>query len=800
MLTIRSAASHSVLILCTLLVAGCGGAQSRLASHMRRGQEYYSQGNYAKANLEFRNAMQIAPTDPTARLMAGHAAERLGQLKNAVGLYQSVIDSAPANVEARASLGRLLILAGAPQRGLDAIQPGLKQNPDDVQLLTLQAAAKLGLNDEAGARADVDRALKLQPWNEDAVALLAGIYRRAGDFASATALVGAAVQHAPSSTPLREMLATLYVSADEPAKAEEQLRALIQLNPKEPRYRGQLAVFYSKEKRLDDAQRVLEEMVKVFPDSDESKVALVDFLTTQRSADQGAQVLQSFITRQPDDHDLRLHLGELMERSGRLKEATDVYNEVVRRAGTEPKGIMALDRIAAIALVQHRYDDAGKSIARVLNKNPRDNGALRLRGEMALERNDPVAAIADFRAVLRDQPRAVQVQRSLARAHLANGEPGLAEEALRAAQDSAPTDTSLRIELAHLLLQTQRADQAVALLTEAARNAPKDTQVQQELIRAYLAKRDFAAARAAAAGFASAHPDLAAGPYLAALAAQGEGRVDDAQKEFEHALALQPRALEVLSALAHLEVSRGHGEQAIALVKNAAEKDPDNAFCWNLLGELYLGQHNLPSADDALTRATTLSANWWVPYRNLALARLAANDTAGAILKYDAALKAAPSETGLVTELASLYEKQGRADEAIGRYEAAYRNNPHSRLLANNLAMLLVTYKTDRTSLDRARDLIKGFESSSEGSLLDTNGWVHYKRAEYADALPALERAVQRAPDSPVIRYHLGMAELQAGRTDRARADLQTAVSGAGDFQGADEARIALASLKSRTG
>ena len=114
--------------------------------------------------------------------------------------------------------------------------------------------------------------------------------------------------------------------------------------------------------------------------------------------------------------------------------------------------------------------------------------------------------------------------------------------------------------------------------------------------------------------------------------------------------------------------------------------------------------------------------------------------------------------------------------------------------------MMLVTYKTDRASLDRARDLIKGFESSNEGSLLDTNGWVHYKRAEYADALPALERAVQRAPDSRVIRYHLGMAELQAGRTERARVDLQTAVSGAADFQGVDEARTALASLKGRTG
>lgn len=388
----------------------------------------------------------------------------------------------------------------------------------------------------------------------------------------------------------------------------------------------------------------------------------------------------------------------------------------------------------------------------------------------------------------------------LARAYLANGESGLAEEALRAAKDVAPTDPSAKIELARLMAQTQRSDQAIALLTEATRDAPKDTQVREELIRAYLAKRDFAAARAAAAELTNLNPDSAAGPYLAGLVAQSDKNLDEAQKDFERALQIQPHALEVLSALAHLEVTRGHADQALSLVNNAAAKDATNVFCWNLLGELYLGQHSLAPADDALTRATKLAPNWWVPYRNLALGRLAAKDVAGAVSQYDAALKSAPFETGLVMELASLYEKQGRTDDAIARYEAAFRSNPRSRPIANNLAMMLVTYKTDRASLDRARDLIKGFESSNEGSLLDTNGWVHYKRAEYADALPALERAVQRAPDSRVIRYHLGMAELQAGRTERARVDLQTAVSGAADFQGVDEARTALASLKGRTG
>jgi tetratricopeptide (TPR) repeat protein len=170
----------------------------------------------------------------------------------------------------------------------------------------------------------------------------------------------------------------------------------------------------------------------------------------------------------------------------------------------------------------------------------------------------------------------------------------------------------------------------------------------------------------------------------------------------------------------------------------------------------------------------------------------------GAIGEYEAALKISPAQPQLVMELAGVLEKQGRVDDAIGRYDALYRNNPAAQqLAANNLAMLLVTYRTDQTSLDRARDLTAGFITSDNGDLLDTHGWVRFKRREYQDALAVLERAAEHAPDSRVIHYHLGMAELQLGRRDRARTDLEAALAGSTDFSGAREAREALARLSS---
>jgi tetratricopeptide (TPR) repeat protein len=783
------------------LLAGCGGAQSRLASHMQRGQAYYAQGDFAKARVEFRNAMQIAPKDVEARLMAGRAAESLGRSREALGLYQSVVDSGVPNAEASADLARVLLYGGAAKQALDIIQPALRRFPDDPVLLTLRAATGVALKDPVAAVTDVERALKVAPTNEEAIEVRARLYRDAGDLAAATALVSSAVDRAPASRTLRGVLVDLYLAGNQPERAEQQLRELVRLAPQEPRYRYQLAAFYTSRQRFDDAQHVLEDAVKALPADAQAKLLLVDFISTHRTRAQGEQLLRDLIAREPDNYDLRLAHGALLQRTGATPAAIAIYQEIVQKSGTAPQGLIARDRLAAIAAEQSRYEDAGKLIHQVLDKNPRDNDALLLSGRIALIQNHPAEAVADLRAVLRDQPAAVPVWRLLAQAYLANDEPGLAEESLHTALDEAPGDTSLRVEMAQLLIRSNKVEAAVSLLEEAAKSAaPGDLAVRDMLARAYLDAHNFAAAGREAAELQTLKPDSAEGYYVAGMAAQGQNRPDDAARAFQHALALQPTALDSLSALARLEYSRGQAPQAIALVRKAADAQPTNAFARNLLGELYMTQKNLPAATDAFNQAIKLAPQWWVPYRSLAAAKFSAKDVSGAITAYQAAIKVAPNEPQLAVELATIYEHQGSPNEAIACYEAGYQHNAHAQQVANNLAMMLVTYRTDAASLNRAHELTSGFAASTDANLLDTSGWVSFKRAEYGQALPLLERAAQGAPDSKEIRYHLGLAELRSGLTDRARTDLQIALAGASRFPWSNEARAALASIKGPAG
>jgi tetratricopeptide (TPR) repeat protein len=700
----RSALQISLLAVVAIgMLSGCGGAKARYASHLQRGQEYLASGNLEKAGVEFRNAAQIQPKSAAALYFIGRVAEARGNVAEAFGAYQAAIDADPAYDAARAGVGKMLVFAHGAKRALDVIAPGLAAHPDNVDLLAVRAAAHQQLKEKDAARADAERAVQLAASNENAVAVLAALYTEDKEFDRAIAVVGAALAKAPASVELHEVMTNLYLVSGQPQAAQQQMRKIIELQPLALTPRSQLAMHLARGGDLDGAQQVLEEAVRALETAKQpanaaaAKLLLVSFVSRERSREQGEKTLREFIAREPDELDLRLGLGELLQRAGALAEAAKAYQEVVTRDGTRSKGLFARDRLAAIQIAQGHAAEARQLLAEVLQKNPRDDDALSLRAGLEMQQHDPDGAIADLRAVLRNQPNSVVLQRSLAAAYIAKGQSGLAEDALRAGMKSAPIDAPVRIELAQLLARTERNSQAAALLEE------------------------------------------------------------------------------------------------------SVVQDPNNAELLNRLGGLYSQQKDFSRAADALRRAVEQQPQQWQLHRNLAQIELAAGDSPGALSEYAAALKLAPAEPQLVMDAARLYEQQGRIDAAIAGYEALYKENPKAQQwAANNLAMLLVTYKKDPVSLDRARELTLAFATSDNGALLDTVGWVRFKRGEYQQALQVLERATERAPDSRVIRFHLAMAQLQLGLRDRARTNLESALTGSETFEGSDEARTALAGLKAR--
>jgi tetratricopeptide (TPR) repeat protein len=74
-------------------------------------------------------------------------------------------------------------------------------------------------------------------------------------------------------------------------------------------------------------------------------------------------------------------------------------------------------------------------------------------------------------------------------------------------------------------------------------------------------------------------------------------------------------------------------------------------------------------------------------------------------------------------------------------------------------------------NLDQGMELIERAVAvkPDDGYIVDSLGWAHYMRGNYAEAVRYLERAVELRPDDPVLNDHLGDALWRVGREREAR-------------------------------
>src|SRR5215469_15079650 len=126
-------------------LSGCGTQKEREGWHLARGQRYLSENNLVKARLEFRVALQIVPTDATARYENGVVEERLGNYVLATGFYQAAIESDPDHVASRVALAKINLLGGFPQLAAETMKPAFTRHPEDPRVLAMRAACESAL-------------------------------------------------------------------------------------------------------------------------------------------------------------------------------------------------------------------------------------------------------------------------------------------------------------------------------------------------------------------------------------------------------------------------------------------------------------------------------------------------------------------------------------------------------------------------------------------------------------------------------------------------------------------------------
>ena len=247
--------------------------------------------------------------------------------------------------------------------------------------------------------------------------------------------------------------------------------------------------------------------------------------------------------------------------------------------------------------------------------------------------------------------------------------------------------------------------------------------------------------------------------------------VDTAQKEYDRALKRCDRQLKIVE----------DSPAAVAVV-------------YNLKGSLYLAQSKTSMAEAFFQKAIDENSDFLQPYFSLARIYMADKKLEKAISQYEALLNADPKQTAPHMFLGMIYEGRKQYDLSETQYRAALDINPKFAPAANNLAFILADQDKDlNEALDFAR--IAREKLPNDPNVIDTMGWVYYKRGLYDSAISEFSDSLAKIPQNPSVNYHLGMAYYKKGDPEQARIYLEKALNISDSFDGAPEAKQVLADL-----
>ncbi|MBV6418375.1 MAG: Beta-barrel assembly-enhancing protease [Steroidobacteraceae bacterium] len=152
------------------------------------------------------------------------------------------------------------------------------------------------------------------------------------------------------------------------------------------------------------------------------------------------------------------------------------------------------------------------------------------------------------------------------------------------------------------------------------------------------------------------------------------------------------------------------------------------------------------------------------------------NDAAAdALPMLDAALERFPQHPDLMYQRALTLEAAGRKADSIAAFEALHRARPDDPALMNALGYTLADHGK---SLARANRLIDAALALTPDNpaILDSQGWVRFRRGEADQALAPLARAYRLSRDTD-IAVHWGEVLWSLGREGEARAVWARAVA-----------------------
>jgi tetratricopeptide (TPR) repeat protein len=679
----------------------------------------------------------------------------LDRTREAFSAFTKAVELDDSHQTAHLRLGELYLLSGSIDRATEQAKAVLNRGRENLDALVLLGSAAAASGNDGVARNAFEDVLEKDPSRVKVALSLAELLNQLGETETARAvLLRAATVQPKSSAP--------WISL---GRLEETLGRITQA---EGDYRRAVAVDDSPDTNLRLAQ-FLERTSRV----QEAK-ALLLHVDAMRPAFRTARADFDFVTNDPREaqQNYLLALNGLV--TPQLKGGQDNRARMIARlieadlSGEHSSG-RSTNWSASVTLARNHLDFFREEI------DPATREILL--AEIAMTGEDLTTAGIHAAAAVQLAPESASAQYLDGLVKCRLGDANGARMAWESGLEIDPTHIPSRLALGQLLLEQGDIQGAQSNVVPVVREEPVNLRALILFGNVLLAQHDIGSAqvianRAQAASPRSSLPDILRGKIFLAERDPGNALI-----AFQKAVLLDPESEEAVEGLA-AAYSGGKVKREMLLgMEKIARAEPASPTLLEISGRLFADHGWNEDAKRCLASALQLD-----PTRSTAALRLARSLIAsGDDVKASQYAVLVPGISQVLQGVAA--EQRGDKSAAADHYEAAVRAGDRTSIAANNLAWI---YAEQGSHLSRALEVAERAVELAprDAGILDTLGFVHFKRREYTQAIQAFEHAriiarSDHAPELSDIESHLRAAYISAGQPELAAALREPSVAGA---------------------
>lgn len=782
----------------------------------------------------------------------------LGRKEDARKTLARAQQAAPDNPEVQLALAQLALADGDVDKALQALDQGLRIDPQHRDSLLLKGDVLHATGKSAEAAAAYREVLRLAPRHTNARLALAGIAIAGNQLAEARKEVDAALKITPNSLQgrylqalvdfrekkteqARDHLAAVLRSAPDFAPAlllggaieyalgnlqtaEAHLNKVVKAAPNNVYALRLLAASQLRLGRPDDAARTLAPALRTAGQDAGVLIVAGEIALAKRDFAQASAYFEQASLRSPDSAAIRTELGISRLAQGDNRALTDLQ----AAAGMENSGSRADTFLILNQLETKQYDAALASIAALEKKQGSNPLIWNYRGAAFLGKQDAARARDSFGQALKLDPAFFPAAANLAQLDLKDKQPAAARQRFEGILKADPKHLNAMLALADLGLRNQDEKTYLSWLDKASAAHPQALQPRVALARYLLAKGDKTKALAAAREAVNAQPDnpaaldllgttqlglgdtanalgsyrklvellpRQAAPLLKLATAQIVAKdLVSARKTLQEALQIQPDFLDAQLMLGGIEIQSARHDDALKLAKQVQKQHPGNPDGFTLEGDTAFARKDYPTALAAFERAHKLAPSGALLIRQLQVFAATQRTEEGEKRLADW-LAAHPQDASTRAVLAESLLKRKQHAAAVEQYLLLNKSNPGNLLILNNLAWALFEAK-DARAATYAQQALK--LKPDNASVLDTYGWILANSGKPDQGLQHLRKASAAAPDDADIQWHMAYALYLAGDHKRALRELKSLLDGGSRFSSMDAARKLYSQLSTR--